>query len=231
MTKEYYSTAVREIPEEERPRERLARLGAIALRDAELLAVLFRTGTRKEGAIALAERILKEFGNLRALSRASIEELMQVKGVGRVKAIEIKAAVELGIRLAREKDEQRPKIRSAEDVANLIMVRFKQCETEEFKALLLNTKNEVLKQVTVASGGLDAALAMPRDVFRQAVREAASAVIVCHNHPSGDPEPSPEDIRITERLRDAAEIIGLRFLDHVVFGDNRWVSLQERGLL
>lgn len=231
MTKEYYSTAVREIPEEERPRERLARLGAIALRDAELLAVLFRTGTRKEGAIALAERILKEFGNLRALSRASIEELMQVKGVGRVKAIEIKAAVELGIRLAREKDEQRPKIRSAEDVANLLMVRFKQCETEEFKALLLNTKNEVLKQVTVASGGLDAALAMPRDVFRQAVREAASAVIVCHNHPSGDPEPSPEDIRITERLRDAAEIIGLRFLDHVVFGDNRWVSLQERGLL
>jgi DNA repair protein RadC len=116
-------------------------------------------------------------------------------------------------------------------VANLLMVRFKQCETEEFKALLLNTKNEVLKQVTVASGGLDAALAMPRDVFRQAVREAASAVIVCHNHPSGDPEPSPEDIRITERLRDAAEIIGLRFLDHVVFGDNRWVSLQERGLL
>lgn len=231
MTKEYYSTAVREIPEEERPRERLARLGAIALRDAELLAVLFRTGTRKEGAIALAERILKEFGNLRALSRASIEELMQVKGVGRVKAIEIKAAVELGIRLAREKDEQRPKIRSAEDVANLLMVRFKQCETEEFKALLLNTKNEVLKQVTVASGGLDAALAMPRDVFRQAVREAASAVIVCHNHPSGDPEPSPEDIRITERLRDAAEIIGLRFLDHIVFGDNRWVSLQERGLL
>lgn len=231
MTKEYYSTAVREIPEEERPRERLARLGAIALRDAELLAVLFRTGTRKEGAIALAERLLKEFGNLRALSRASIEELMQVKGVGRVKAIEIKAAVELGVRLAREKDEQRPKIRSAEDVANLLMVRFKQCETEEFKALLLNTKNEVLKQITVTIGGLDAALAMPRDVFRQAVREAASAVIVCHNHPSGDPEPSPEDIRITERLRDAAEIIGLRFLDHIVFGDNRWVSLQERGLL
>ncbi|MFO7976010.1 MAG: DNA repair protein RadC [Candidatus Hydrogenedentota bacterium] len=231
MTQKLYSTAVREMPEEERPRERLARLGAIALRDAELLAVLFRTGTREEGAIALAERLLRHFGNLRVLSRASIEELMQVKGVGRVKAIEIKAAVELGVRLANEKDEQRPKIRSAEDVANLLMARFKQCETEEFKALLLNTKNEVLKEVKVASGGLDAALAMPRDVFRQAVREAASAVIVCHNHPSGDPQPSPEDIRITERLRDAAEILGLRFLDHIVFGSNRWVSLQERGLL
>ncbi len=231
MTECTYSTALREMPEEERPRERLARLGAIALRDAELLAVLFRTGTREEGAVALAERLLSRFGNLRALSRASLEELMQVKGVGRVKAIEIQAAVELGIRLAREKDEERPKIRSADDVAGLLMARFKQCETEVFKALLLNTKNEVLKIVDVATGGLDATLAMPRDVFRQAVRDAASAVIVCHNHPSGDPEPSREDVRITERLRDAAEIIGLRFLDHIVFGHERYVSLQERGLL
>ncbi|MEA3364988.1 MAG: UPF0758 domain-containing protein, partial [Candidatus Hydrogenedentes bacterium] len=158
MSDKLYSTSVWEMPEEERPRERLARLGAVALRDAELLAVLFRTGTHKEGAIALAERVIHHFGNLRALSRASIEQLTQVKGVGRVKAIEIKAAVELGIRLAREKDEQRPKIRSAEDVANLLMARFKQCETEEFRALLLNTKNEVLKHVTVATGGLDAAL-------------------------------------------------------------------------
>ncbi len=231
MTECTYSTALREMPEEERPRERLARLGAIALRDAELLAVLFRTGTREEGAVALAERLLSRFGNLRALSRASLEELMQVKGVGRVMAIEIQAAVELGIRLAREKDEERPRIHSADDVAGLLMARFKQCETEVFKALLLNTKNEVLKIVDVATGGLDATLAMPRDVFRQAVRDAASAVIVCHNHPSGDPEPSREDVRITERLRDAAEIIGLRFLDHIVFGHERYVSLQERGLL
>ena len=169
MTECTYSTALREMPEEERPRERLARLGAIALRDAELLAVLFRTGTREEGAVALAERLLSRFGNLRALSRASLEELMQVKGVGRVKAIEIQAAVELGIRLAREKDEERPRIHSADDVAGLLMARFKQCETEVFKALLLNTKNEVLKIVDVATGGLDATLAMPRDVFRQAV--------------------------------------------------------------
>ena len=217
MTECTFSTALREMPEEERPRERLARLGAIALRDAELLAVLFRTGTREEGAVAI--------------SRASLEELMQIKGVGKVKAVEIQAAVELGIRLAREKDEDRPKIRSAEDVAGLLMARFKQCEVEVFKALLLNTKNEVQKIVDVATGGLDATLAMPRDVFRQAVRDAASAVIVCHNHPSGDPEPSREDIRITERLRDAAEIIGFRLLDHIVFGHERYVSFQERGLL
>ncbi len=231
MTECTFSTALREMPEEERPRERLARLGAIALRDAELLAVLFRTGTREEGAVALAERLLRQFGNLRAISRASLEELMQIKGVGKVKAVEIQAAVELGIRLAREKDEDRPKIRSAEDVAGLLMARFKQCEVEVFKALLLNTKNEVQKIVDVATGGLDATLAMPRDVFRQAVRDAASAVIVCHNHPSGDPEPSREDIRITERLRDAAEIIGFRLLDHIVFGHERYVSFQERGLL
>ena len=219
------------MPPEERPRERLARLGPEALRDAELLAVLFRTGTRDAGAVALAEGVIRHFGDLRGVARASIEELQQVKGLGAVKAIEIKAALELGKRLVVHTNRDRTRIKTAEDVSELLMTHYKECEQEEFKALLLNTKNEVLKTVEVSRGGLDAAIALPRDVFRQAVREGASAVVVCHNHPSGDPEPSRDDVALTKRLREAAQVLGLRLLDHVVFGDGRYVSLEERGLM
>lgn len=226
-----YSSAVREMPQEDRPRERLARLGPEALRDAELIAVLFRTGTRELGAVALAECVVRHFGDLRALARASIEELQQVKGLGSVKAIEIKAALELGMRLAAHTDRDRVKIRSAQDVADLLMVRFKHCETEQFKCLLMNTKHEVLKIVEVSQGGLDGTTAMPRDVFRQAVREGAGAAIVCHNHPSGDPEPSRDDLLLTQRLLQAGEVLGVSLLDHVIFGDDRYVSLKERNLM
>ncbi len=226
-----YSSAMREMPPEERPRERLERRGPEALRDAELIAVLFRTGTREEGAVALAERVIQHFGGLRGMARASVTEMTRIKGLGRVKAIEIKAALELGKRLARLRGDDRPRIRSAGDVADILMVPFKEAENEQFKCLLLNTKNEVLKTVEISSGGLDSTEAMPRDAFRQAVREAASAVIVAHNHPSGDPEPSQSDVALTHRLRDAALVLGIRLLDHVVFGDERYVSLKERGLL
>jgi len=218
------------MPEEERPRERLARLGPEALRDAELLGVLFRTGTHATGAVALAERVINHFGGLRALARASLEELQQVKGMGQVKSIEVKAALELGRRLAAHRGPDRFKIRDASDVAEYMMYHFRNCETEQFKCLLMNTKNEVLKVVDVSDGGLDATLAMPRDVFRQAVREGAMCVIVCHNHPSGDPEPSRDDIALTKRLDEAATLLGIRLLDHVVFGDGRHVSLKERNV-
>ncbi len=230
MDKEPYSSAMRTLPLEERPRERLKRLGAEALTDAELIAVLFRTGTRKQGAVALAQHVVSHFGGLRALARASILEIQEAPGLGEVKAIEIKAALELGKRLAMYSDVNRPRIKSAEDVANLLMIPFKDSETEEFKSVLLNTKNEVLRTVDVSKGGLDATMALPRDVFRQAIREGAHGVIICHNHPSGDPEPSRDDIALTQRLRDAAELLGFRLLDHIIFGDNRYVSLKERNL-
>lgn len=226
-----HSTAVREMPEEERPRERLAHLGAEALRDAELIAVLFRSGTRELGAIALAESLLSHFGDLRAVARASLEELQCVKGLGQVKAIEIKAALELGKRLAVHVAYGRPKVSCAEDVSKLLMVRYKECEQEEFKALLLNAKNEVIKIHHVSRGGLDATVALPRDVFRQAVRDGAVSMIVCHNHPSGDPEPSRDDVSLTRRLSEASDVLGIKLLDHVVFGDGRFVSLKERGLM
>ncbi|MBI2435365.1 MAG: DNA repair protein RadC [Candidatus Hydrogenedentes bacterium] len=225
------NTSVREMREEDRPRERLARLGAEALRDAELIAVLIRTGTRSEGAVALAERLLKHFGDLRGLARASVEELQEVKGVGKVKAVEVKAALELGKRLAVLKRDDRPRIRSSADVAELLMVQFKENEVEKFKALLLDTKNNVVKIIDISQGGLDGTPAAPRDVFRQAVREGVANVIVAHNHPSGDPEPSRADIELTRRLKDAAALIGIDLLDHVVFGDGRYVSLKERGMM
>lgn len=230
MEERPFSAAVRELPLEERPRERLKRLGAEALQDSELLAVLFRTGSRNNGAVALAQQVMGAFGDVRALARASLSELQQVKGLGVVKAIEIKAALELGKRLAMHTNPNRYRIKCAQDVAELLMIRFKDCETEEFKCLLLNAKNEVLRVVDVSRGGLDVTMALPRDVFREAVREAAHAVIVCHNHPSGDPEPSQDDIALTRRLEEGAQVLGLRLLDHVVFGDGRYVSLKERNL-
>ncbi|MBI4558332.1 MAG: DNA repair protein RadC [Candidatus Hydrogenedentes bacterium] len=226
-----YSSAVREMPAEDRPRERLAKLGAEALRDAELLALLFRSGTRKRGAVALADEVLKEFGNLRGLARASLEELRQVKGLGKVKAIEIKAALELGKRLADHRESGRTRIGCAEDVAALLMIHFKDCETEEFKTLLLNAKNELIRTHGVSQGGLDSTMALPREVFRQAVRQGVTKVIVCHNHPSGDPEPSRDDILLTKRLNESATILGLELVDHIVFGDGRYVSLKERNLM
>lgn len=231
MTNPPFSTAVRELPPEERPRERLVKLGPEALKDAELIAVLFRSGTREVGAVALAERLIQHFGSLRHLARASLEEIQQVKGVGEVKAIEIKAALELGKRLVVHRDKERHKISCAEDVSNLLMVRFKDCETEVFLSVLLNTKNEVLKVDEVSKGGLDSAAALPREVFRRAVRDGATSLIVCHNHPSGDPEPSRTDITLTRRLLESADLLGIPLLDHIVFGDGRYVSLKERNLM
>lgn len=228
---QYRTMAVREMPETDRPRERLEQVGAEALRDAELIAVLFRTGTRQHGAVGLAEELLRRFTDLRRLSRASLQELQQVPGVGRVKAIELKAALELGLRVARHQAVGRPKITCARDVFDLLKYEFKAYETENFKSVLLNTKNEVLRVVAVSSGTIQETLAAPGDVFREAVRDGATAVIVAHNHPSGNPEPSQSDLRLTTQLAQAGEILGISLLDHVVFGDMRFVSLKERQLM
>ena len=221
---------MREMLPEERPRERLRLLGAEALKDAELLAVLFRTGTRKKSAVVLAEELLKHYQGLRGLAQASIEELQNFPGIKLVKALEIKAALELGRRLAKYTELRNQRIRCAADVVQHVMLDYKDREVEHFLVVLLNAKNTVLRTVQVSAGGLDATLASPRDVFRQAIRENASAVICCHNHPSGDPEPSVDDVALTKRLAEAADILGIRFLDHIVIGDGKYVSLKERNL-
>jgi len=226
-----YSLPMRDVAEEERPRERLVRLGADALKDAELLAILFRSGTKELNANALAEQVLKEFGNLSRLSWASVEELQQIKGIGRVKAVEIKAAMEFGKRLASYRRMNTIRIQTADDVHELLMPELRGCETERFICIQVNTKNMVTKYDLVSQGSADGTSAMPREVFRQALRDGATGVVVAHNHPSGDPEPSQADIEVTRRLAQAADLIGIRFLDHVIIGDGRHVSLRERGII
>lgn len=220
-----------DVTESDRPRERLARLGAEALKDAELLAILFRSGTQKLNALGLADQVLKKFETLHRLSLASVEELEQVNGIGRVKAVEIKAAVELGKRLASYTRSRHIRIQNVDDLREYLLPEFRACETERFICIQVNTKNVVIKRDIISQGGMDGTTAMPREVFRQALRDGASGVIVAHNHPSGDPEPSAPDIEITRRLAQAADLIGIRFLDHIIIGDGKLVSLKERGLI
>jgi DNA repair protein RadC len=190
-----------------------------------------RTGTTRESALGLAERIVANFGGLRDVASATIAQLGQVKGVGPVKAVEIKAAIELGKRLHAHSPETRPTIRSPADVANLLMSELRHESREHLKAILLDTKNQVLRIVTVSVGSLNESIVHPRELFHQAIRHSAANLIVVHNHPSGDPTPSPEDVAVTRRLWDAGQILGIELLDHVVLGDGRWVSLKEQGMI
>ena len=228
---ERYTVAIREMPAEERPRERLSHYGPSVCSTAELLAILLRTGTTERSALGLGEQLLSHFQGLRGVANASLEQLSAVKGVGEVKAIQIAAAIEMGKRNAVLSEDEKPVIRSPQDVANLLMPELRDAKKEHLKSLLLDTKNRVLKILTVSVGILDSSLVHPREVFKDAIIASAAAIIVAHNHPSGDPTPSAEDRRITQRLAEAGQILGIELLDHVILGDNRFVSLKERGVL
>ena len=226
-----YSLAIRDLPAEERPRERLQRYGPEALSTPELIAILLRTGTSKESALSLAERVLAQIGNLRGIAGATVEQLSAVPGIGPVKAIEIRAAVELGKRIAAFTEDARPAIRAPGDVAQLVMSELRHEQREQFRALLLDARHQVIRMRTISIGTVTESLVHPREVFREAIQHGSTALIVCHNHPSGDPSPSAEDIAVTKRLVEAGKIIGIDLLDHVVIGDGRFVSLKERGLM
>lgn len=222
---------LRDIPQEQRPRERMLHYGAGALSHAELLAILLRTGTRQESAIHVAQRILSEAGSLRSLVDLSIEELVQIKGVGPAKAVQLKAGIELGQRLSQSRLPSSPTIRSPRDAADLLMEQLRYLQKEHFVCLFLNTKNHVIAQETLSMGSLNAAIVHPREVFRAAIKCSSASLICAHNHPSGDPTPSPEDIKLTKRLLEAGEIVGIEVLDHVVIGDGKFVSLKEQGFI
>jgi DNA repair protein RadC len=228
---EGYTVMIRDIPADERPRERLAKYGPQAVSASDLIAILLRTGSRELSAIGLAERLLCEFKDLRSLACASVEELASIKGVGTVKAIEIQAAMELGKRLATMTEIPRPEIRSPIDVHTLISPGLRYEPKEHFKALLLDTKNRVIRTPTISVGSLNASLIHPRELYREAISAASASVIVAHNHPSGDPTPSREDIEVTKRLLEAGKVIGIDLLDHIIIGDGRFISLKERGLM
>lgn len=221
---------VKEMPEEERPRERLAHAGPQALSSAELLAIILRTGVQGENVVAMASRLLAKFGGLGGLSRVELAQLSQEHGLGPAKAAQLAAALELGRRLMAESPEERFQIRSPQDAANILMPLVGHQEQEHFVVLYLDTRNRVLEREILYKGSLNTSLVRIAEVFRGAIRRNCAAVIVAHNHPSGDPAPSPEDVALTRRLVEAGKLLEVEVLDHMVIGHNRYVSLRERGL-
>lgn len=222
---------MREIHESDRPRERFLRQGPESLSNQELIAILLRTGTRNESALSLANRILIHFEKLHALKHASVQEMMEIKGIGEAKAIQILAAIELGKRLAQKELDEKLTIRSPEDAANYLMPLMTSLQQEHFLALFLNVKNQIIHQQTIFVGSLNASIVHPREVFRVAIRRSAASIIVAHNHPSGNPSPSPEDIDVTRRLIEAGQILGVDVLDHLIIGDHQFISLKEKGYI
>jgi DNA repair protein RadC len=230
-----YQRAIKEWPEDERPRERLMKLGAEALSDAQLLAIMLATGesSSKQSALDLAMNLVHLFGGLRALDAASIAELCQTKGIGPAKATTIKAALELGKRLSGQPPERKLKITAPADLVNFYRPRLQHLRKEVFKAVLLDTKHQMLKDVTVSEGSLSASLVHPREAFLPAIKESAAAVIFLHNHPSGDPTPSAEDKELTHRLAEVGRLVGIGVLDHIIIGMGSpgYMSFRDAGLL
>jgi DNA repair protein RadC len=221
---------IKQLPPELRPRERLLEAGPAALSDGELLGLLFGIGSREKTAVELAGEVISEAGGLHGLYDVSVHELMQVNGIGEAKACLILAAVELGRRIGQVRNPGRPVISSPADVERLLRGRITNLDRENFVVVLLNTKNEVIETSTVSVGTLGASLVHPREVFKPAVRASAASVILVHNHPSGKVEPSREDREVTRRLGEAAGILGIEVLDHVIVGDG-YFSMKEHGML
>ncbi|KAJ3196310.1 DNA repair protein RadC [Paenibacillus sp. FSL R5-0517] len=222
---------MRDIPQEERPRERMMEYGAGALSHAELLAILLRTGTRQESAVHMAQRILTETGGIRSLMDLSLEELTAMKGIGNAKAVQLKAGIELGHRIAKSRLTQSASIRTPRDAADILIEQLRYLQKEHFVCLFLNSKNHIIAQETLSMGSLNASIVHPREVFRAAIKCSSASIVCAHNHPSGDPTPSPEDIQITKRLIEAGAIVGIDVLDHIIIGDGTYVSLKEKGLV
>ncbi|MED3891480.1 DNA repair protein RadC [Peribacillus frigoritolerans] len=222
---------IRDYPKEERPRERFLQDGPQSLSNQELLALLLRTGSREESVLQLSGRLINSFKGLRLLKEASVEELTVTKGIGEAKAIQILASVELGRRINNLNDQDRYVIRSPEDGANYCMEEMRFLSQEHFVCLYLNTKNQVLQKTTVFIGSLNASIVHPREVFKEAFKRSAASIICLHNHPSGDPSPSREDIEVTKRLVECGKIIGIEVLDHIIIGEHKYVSLKEKGYL
>lgn len=222
---------VKDWPKDERPRERLIKYGAESLSDAQLLAIILRTGGGGKGVLALAMELLDRFRGLKEIDCASTADLSSVKGIGTAKIAQMKAAFTLGKRLMSESPDGNNAFSSSRMVHSYFAPRFKNLKKEVFLSLLLDTKNRLIKEVKVSEGTLTNSLIHPREAFREAIRESAAAVLFVHNHPSGDPEPSRDDIAVTERLKATGDIVGINVLDHVIIGDGKYVSLREKGIL
>lgn len=225
------SLMIRDVHVSDRPRERLVRQGASSLSNQELIAILLRTGTKQESVLHLANRVLNYFEQIQELKNASIEEITAVKGIGQAKAVQLLAAVELGKRLSQQKTDDKFTIRSPKDAATYLMQDMTSLNQEHFVTLFLNVKNQILHKQTIFIGSLNASIVHPREIFREAVKRSAASIICAHNHPSGNPAPSKEDIDVTKRLYEAGLLMGIELIDHVIIGDHQFISLKEKGYM
>jgi len=225
-----YRPTIRELPASERPRERLQHYGAAALSHGELLAIILRTGGRGENVLGMAQRLLSTYRGLGGLARASFGELASERGLGLAKTAQMQAAFELGRRLLVASPDDRPQITSPADAANLLMPEMALLEQEHLRTLLLDTKHRVLASPTVYVGNVNTSVIRVAELFREAIRLNCVALIVAHNHPSGDPTPSADDVKVTEQIVQAGKLLDIEVLDHLVIGQQRYVSLKERGL-
>ena len=225
------SFTIHDLPVSERPRERLQKFGAEALSAPEILALILGRGIAGESVMTTAQRLLSRFGNLKGIAGATVEELSQVRGIGLAKAAQIQAAFELGNRLEEYSEVgKKPLMKTPENIVAMMKGRLKNKKKEHFLALLLDTRNRLIKVSEISIGSLDTSIVHPREVFKEAIAASAAAIIFVHNHPSGDPEASEEDIKLTKRLAEAGEIMGIDVLDHVIIGDNKFLSLKREGL-
>lgn len=234
MNKIGQSVTMKNLPVCERPYEKLEGYGPEMLSNAELLAIIIKTGTRNETSVSLAQKVIMQFedSSITSLHELSLEQLRNIKGIGKVKAIQIKAMLEFSKRMASTFIIDRKKaVNSPEDISRLIMEEMRHLKKEVFKVILMSSKNRIIRHVNVSVGSLTASIVHPREVFCEAVKAGCSGIIFAHNHPSGDPEPSREDVETTGRLIAGGNILGIKVLDHIIIGDGRYVSLKERGLM
>ena len=225
------SFTIHDLPISERPRERLQKFGVEALSAQEILALILGRGIAGESVMVTAQRLLSQFSNLKGIAGASVEELSQVKGIGVAKASQIKAAFELANRLEDYLETgSKPLVKTPDDVVTLVRSRLKGKKKEHFLALLLNTRNQLIKVSEISVGSLDTSIVHPREAFKEAIAASAASVIFVHNHPSGDPEASEDDIKLTKRLAEAGEIVGIDVLDHIIISDKKYLSLKRKGL-
>jgi DNA repair protein RadC len=226
------SFTIRDLPLSERPRERLLKLGSEALSAQEILALILGRGVMGESVMVTAQKLLSRFGSLKGVATASAEELSEMKGIGPAKAAQLKAAVELAKRVELYPETERKLIiKTAEDVVRVVKKDLRGKKKEHFLTLLLDARNRLIKSAEVSVGSLDASIVHPREVFKEAVSASAASVIFVHNHPSGDPQPSEDDIKLTRRLVEAGEIMGIEVLDHLILGDRDHLSLKSKGLI
>lgn len=227
----FSSNTIKDMPDFERPRERLAKYGADILSNTELLAIILRTGTKNDSALSIANKLLKNGSGIRYLYDMSFNDLKNIKGIGTAKAAQVKAALELGKRLKTFKDNQNIYIKAPNDAAEMIMEEMRYLKKEYLKLIMLNIKNMVISVKDISVGSLNSSIVHPREIFLEAIKFSSSSIIICHNHPSGDPSPSQEDINITKRIKEAGHIIGIELIDHIIIGDGVFISLKEKNIL